>query len=51
MARNNLIQVHGDLPTLKCLRTINVRHNAIRNSGVPNEVFALEDITVVVSTI
>ena len=48
MARNNLIQIHGDLPTLKCLRTINARHNKIRNSGIPNDLFALEEITVVV---
>ena len=49
MARNNLIQIHGDLPTLQCLRTINVRHNKIRNSGIPNDIFSLDDITVVVS--
>ncbi|XP_038064629.1 protein flightless-1 homolog isoform X2 [Patiria miniata] len=47
MARNNLIQIHGDLPTLQCLRTINVRHNKIRNSGIPNDIFTLDDITVV----
>ncbi|XP_022093580.1 protein flightless-1 homolog isoform X2 [Acanthaster planci] len=47
MARNNLIQIHGDLPTLQCLRTINVRHNKIRNSGIPNDIFRLDDITVV----
>ncbi len=47
MARNKLIQIHGDLPTLQCLRTINVRHNKIRNSGIPNDIFGLDDITVV----
>ena len=51
MARNKLIQIHGDLPTLQCLRTINVRHNKIRNSGIPNDIFGLDDITVVVSLI
>ncbi|XP_071488184.1 protein flightless-1 homolog [Diadema antillarum] len=47
MSRNNLIQIHGDLPTLTCLRTLNVRHNKIRNSGIPNDIFILEDMTVV----
>ncbi|XP_071963998.1 protein flightless-1 homolog [Antedon mediterranea] len=47
MSRNNLIQIHGDLPTLSCLRTLNLRHNKIRNSGIPNDVFNLEEISVV----
>lgn len=48
MSRNNLIQIHGDLPTMQCLRTLNLRHNKIRNSGIPNDIFILEDMTVVV---
>eukprot|EP00057_Strongylocentrotus_purpuratus_P005896 XP_011660370.1 PREDICTED: protein flightless-1 homolog [Strongylocentrotus purpuratus] len=47
MSRNNLIQIHGDLPTMQCLRTLNLRHNKIRNSGIPNDIFILEDMTVV----
>lgn len=49
MSRNNLIQIHGDLPVLSCLRTLNVSHNKIRASGIPNDIFALDDINVVVS--
>jgi len=45
LRRNNLEKVFGELTSLPCLRTINLRHNKIKSSGIPHELFDLEDLT------
>ncbi|KAM7297511.1 protein flightless-1 [Ixodes scapularis] len=47
LVRNSLVTLHGEVPTLPCLRSLNCRHNRLKNSGVPPEIFDLEDLSVV----
>lgn len=47
LVRNNLVTLHGEVPTLPCLRYLNCRHNKIKSSGIPQEIFELEDLSVV----
>uniref|UniRef100_A0A2R5LN85 Putative actin regulatory gelsolin/villin family n=1 Tax=Ornithodoros turicata TaxID=34597 RepID=A0A2R5LN85_9ACAR len=46
LVRNNLVTLHGEVPTLPCLRYLNCRHNKIKSTGIPKEVFELEDLSV-----
>ncbi|KAG1675355.1 Protein flightless-1 [Nymphon striatum] len=46
LLRNNLVTVHGEITTLPCLRSLNLRHNKINNNGLPDDIFGLEDLTV-----
>lgn len=43
--RNNLEKLYGELTELTSLRTLNMRHNNIKASGVPVDLFKLEDLT------
>lgn len=45
LKRNNLEKLFGELTELKCLRSLNVRHNKVKSSGIPVELFHLEDLT------
>ncbi|UYV73642.1 FLII [Cordylochernes scorpioides] len=47
LVRNNLVTLHGEVPTLSCLRSINCRGNKLKNCGVPPELFNLDDLSVV----
>ncbi|KAH9365346.1 hypothetical protein HPB48_017478 [Haemaphysalis longicornis] len=47
LVRNNLVTLHGEVPALPCLRSLNCRHNRLKNSGVPPQIFDLEDLSVV----
>lgn len=45
LKRNNLEKLFGELTELKCLRSLNVRHNHVKSSGIPAELFCLDDLT------
>lgn len=45
MKNNDLKKLYGELTQLHCLRTLNLRHNNIKNSGIPTELFDLEELT------
>lgn len=45
LTRNNLERLYGELTDLHCLRTLNVRHNKIKSSGLPADLFNLEELT------
>lgn len=45
LRRNHLEKVFGELTTLPCLRTINLRHNKLKSSGIPPQMFELDDLT------
>ncbi|KAH8037300.1 hypothetical protein HPB51_009855 [Rhipicephalus microplus] len=47
LVRNNLVTLHGEVPQLPCLRSLNCRHNRLKNSGIPPDIFDLEDLFVV----
>ncbi|XP_067629202.1 protein flightless-1 isoform X2 [Eurosta solidaginis] len=42
---NGLEKLFGELTELSCLRSLNLRHNQIKNSGIPPELFRLEELT------
>jgi hypothetical protein len=48
MTYNNLNNIHGDLSTLQNLRALVCRHNKLKTSSIPNDIFSLEDLAVVV---
>lgn len=43
--KNKLERLYGELTELGCLRTLNIRHNNIKSSGIPAELFHLEELT------
>lgn len=45
MKNNDLRKLYGELTQLNCLRSLNLRHNNIKNSGIPPELFDLEELT------
>ncbi|XP_049873153.1 protein flightless-1 [Pectinophora gossypiella] len=45
LKKNNLEKLFGELTELKCLRSLNVRHNKVKSSGIPAELFRLEELT------
>ncbi len=45
LKRNQLEKLHGELTELTSLRTLNVRQNNIKSSGVPPDLFQLEELT------
>lgn len=45
MKNNDLRKLYGELTQLNCLRSLNLRHNSIKNSGIPPELFDLEELT------
>lgn len=44
LTRNNLEKLHGELTELGCLRTLNLRHNKVKNSGIPAELFQSDEL-------
>lgn len=45
LTRNNLEKLYGELTELNCLRTLNLRYNKVRSSGIPAELFHLEELS------
>lgn len=45
LKKNDLEKLFGELTELKCLRSLNVRHNKVKSSGIPAELFRLEELT------
>uniref|UniRef100_W8BIH1 Protein flightless-1 n=1 Tax=Ceratitis capitata TaxID=7213 RepID=W8BIH1_CERCA len=45
LKNNSLEKLFGELTELPCLRSLNLRHNQIKSSGVPPELFRLEELT------
>ncbi|KAJ0176501.1 hypothetical protein K1T71_007680 [Dendrolimus kikuchii] len=45
LKKNGLEKLFGELTELKCLRSLNVRHNKVKSSGIPAELFKLEELT------
>ncbi|XP_027730282.1 protein flightless-1 homolog [Vombatus ursinus] len=46
VSHNNLNTLHGELSSLPCLRAIVARANSLKNSGVPDDIFQLDDLSV-----
>uniref|UniRef100_G1SWT9 FLII actin remodeling protein n=1 Tax=Oryctolagus cuniculus TaxID=9986 RepID=G1SWT9_RABIT len=46
VSHNNLTTLHGELSSLPSLRAIVARANQLKNSGVPDDIFKLEDLSV-----
>ncbi|XP_055507215.1 protein flightless-1 homolog [Leucoraja erinacea] len=46
VSHNSLTTLHGDLSSLPCLRAIVARANNLKNSGVPDDIFQLDDLSV-----
>jgi Leucine-rich repeat (LRR) protein len=47
MARNKLQNVHGELSDLPLLRSVIVRNNQIKTSGIPTDIFRMKDLTII----
>ncbi|XP_077298659.1 FLII actin remodeling protein [Arctopsyche grandis] len=45
LKRNNLEKLYGELTELQCLRSLNLRHNKVKSSGLPSDLFKLEELT------
>lgn len=45
LKNNNLEKLYGAVTTLPCLRSLNVRRNKIKKSGVPRDLFEMDDLT------
>lgn len=45
LTKNQLEKLYGELTELNCLRTLNIRDNNIKTSGIPAELFHLEELT------
>ncbi|XP_014610510.1 PREDICTED: protein flightless-1 [Polistes canadensis] len=45
LVKNKLERLYGELTELGCLRTLNIRHNNVKSSGIPAELFHLEELT------
>ncbi|XP_021103247.1 protein flightless-1 homolog isoform X2 [Heterocephalus glaber] len=46
VSHNNLTTLHGELSSLPSLRAIVARANSLKNSGVPDDIFNLDDLSV-----
>uniref|UniRef100_A0A452THK1 FLII actin remodeling protein n=1 Tax=Ursus maritimus TaxID=29073 RepID=A0A452THK1_URSMA len=46
VSHNNLTTLHGELSSLPSLRAIVARANKLKNSGVPDDIFKLDDLSV-----
>nr|XP_060642773.1 protein flightless-1 homolog [Anolis sagrei ordinatus] len=46
VSHNSLTTLHGELSGLPCLRAIVARANSLKNSGVPDDIFQLDDLSV-----
>lgn len=47
LKNNQLEKLFGELTELACLRSLNLRHNDIKCSGVPPELFDLDELTTI----
>lgn len=47
LKNNQLEKLFGELTELACLHSLNLRHNNIKCSGVPPELFDLEELTTI----
>lgn len=47
MSRNALTSVHGELSDLPRLRSVIVRSNLIKTSGIPTDIFRMKDLTII----
>ncbi|XP_012274985.1 protein flightless-1 isoform X2 [Orussus abietinus] len=45
LVKNKLERLYGEITDLGCLRTLNIRHNNVKASGVPSDLFYLEELT------
>ncbi|XP_076234236.1 FLII actin remodeling protein isoform X2 [Calliopsis andreniformis] len=45
LVKNKLERLYGELTELGCLRTLNIRRNNVKSSGIPAELFHLEELT------
>lgn len=45
LKNNGLEKLFGELTELNCLRSLNLRHNGIKSSGIPPELFRLDELT------
>lgn len=45
MKRNKLDKVYGEVTTLPCLRSLNLRYNNLRGSSLPQDIFRVEELT------
>ncbi|KAM4632629.1 protein flightless-1 homolog isoform 2-T2 [Discoglossus pictus] len=46
VSHNSLTTLHGELSSLPCLRAIVARANNLKNSGIPDDIFQLDDLSV-----
>ncbi|XP_016533848.1 protein flightless-1 homolog [Poecilia formosa] len=46
VSHNSLTTLHGELSSLPNLRAVVARANSLKNSGVPDDIFQLEDLSV-----
>ncbi|KRZ40314.1 Protein flightless-1 -like protein [Trichinella pseudospiralis] len=47
MTHNALSSVHGELSDLPCLRSVVVRNNQIKTSGIPTDIFDMQDLNII----
>lgn len=45
LVRNDLERLYGELTELPCLRALNIRHNKVKSSGIPADLFRSEELT------
>ncbi|XP_037955141.1 protein flightless-1 [Teleopsis dalmanni] len=45
LKNNDLEKLFGELTELSCLRSLNLRHNRVKSSGIPPELFRLDELT------
>ncbi|KAF3425373.1 hypothetical protein E2986_07775 [Frieseomelitta varia] len=45
LVKNKVERLYGELTELCCLRTLNIRRNNVKSSGIPAELFHLEELT------
>lgn len=45
LKNNELEKLFGELTELGCLRSLNLRNNQIKSSGIPPELFHLDELT------
>ena len=49
LVRNHLESLGNDLPQLPSLHMVNCRYNKLTDAGIPKQLFALSDLSIVVS--
>ncbi|KAI1292098.1 Protein flightless-1 [Halotydeus destructor] len=46
VAKNNLTSLHGEISAMKSLRSLNCRRNKLKNTGIPQNIFQLKELTI-----